>query len=85
MIDLFYYFDKSTKRKAELAGTYPNFSYVFPSIIFFVAEFADFCGVEFRKAIHHINIRWLSLKKTVARALHQYQPLRSYFLSKAKF
>lgn len=64
LVDLYYYFDKSTKRKFELA------------------EFSSFCDVVYRKIIHHITVRWLSLQAAVDRALQQYEALRSYFLSK---
>ena len=63
LIDNFYYFDKSTKRKNELA------------------EYCDFCDVEYRKILKHVNTRWLSLEQAVTRTLQQYAALKSHFSS----
>ena len=65
MIDIFYHFDKSTKRKAELA------------------EYCEFCNVEFRQVLKHVSTRWLSLELVVTRTLQQYPALKSYFLSQS--
>ncbi len=46
-IDIYYYFDKSSKRKSLLG------------------EFADFCEVEYRQIVKHVNTRWLSLETAV--------------------
>ena len=48
------------------------------------AEFAEFCEVDYRDAIHHISVRWLSLLAAVDRALKQFPALRSFFMSKGK-
>lgn len=63
MIDNFYYFDKSTKRKGVLADYY------------------QFCDVEYRKILKHVSTRWLSLETAIDRCLRQYPGLKSYFLS----
>ena len=65
MIDIFYHFDKSTKRKAELA------------------EYCEFCNVEFRQVLKHVSTRWLSLELVVTWTLQQYPALKSYFLSQS--
>ena len=62
-IDLFYWFDKSTKRKALLS------------------EYCNFCDVQYRDIIKHVNTRWFSLEKAVYRVLQQYDALKSYFIS----
>ena len=66
LINLYYYFNKSTKRKNDLA------------------EFSSFCDVVYRKLIHHITVRWLSLQVAVDRALQQYEALYSYFCQRMK-
>ena len=63
LIDLFYHFDKSTKRKAELA------------------EYCEFCNVEFQQVLKHVSTRWLSLELAISRILQQYHALQPYFLS----
>ena len=63
MIDTYFYFDKSTKRKNELA------------------DYFQFCDVEFRSVVKHISTRWLSLELAVHRTLQNYPALRSYFVS----
>ena len=63
MIDTYYYFDKSTKRKNGLA------------------EYCEFCDVEFRHILKHVSTRWLSLDLAIHRTLQQHPALRSYFLS----
>ena len=62
-IDLFYWFDKSTKRKALLS------------------EYCNFCDVQYRDIIKHVNTRWLSLEKAIYRVPQQYDALKSYFIS----
>jgi len=32
-------------------------------------EFCDFCNAEYHEVIRHINVRWLSLEKSVYRIL----------------
>ena len=63
MVDLYYWFDYSTKRKNK------------------VAEYAEFCDQEYCQIIRHVSTRWLSLEKSVTRALKQHALLKSYFLS----
>lgn len=60
---MYYYFDKSTKRKSGLA------------------DYCEFCDIEFRRVLKHVSTRWLSLELTIHRTLQQYPALRSYFLS----
>jgi hypothetical protein len=62
-VDIFYWFEHSSKRKNLLS------------------EFCDFCDVQYRQVIKHVNTRWLSLESAVERVLKQYNPLKSYFLS----
>ena len=63
VIDNYYYFDKSTKRKNELAS------------------YCNFCDVQYRQILKHVNTRWLSLELAVSRTLQQYPGLKSHFLS----
>ena len=65
-IDIYYYFEKSSKRKSLLG------------------EFADFCEVEYRQIIKHVNTRWLSLETAVRRSLDMYPALKSFFLSNSE-
>ncbi len=65
-IDIYYYFDKSSKRKSLLG------------------EFADFCEVEYRQIVKHVNTRWLSLETAVRRNLDMYPALKSFFLSNSE-
>ena len=44
-------------------------------------DFSEFCDVTYRKIIHHISVRWLSLQAAVDRALQQYTALCSFFQS----
>ena len=46
-----------------------------------LAEFCDFCDVEYRQVIKHVSTRWFSLEIAVERILKQYKPFQSYFLS----
>ena len=48
-IDIFYYFDKSTKR-------------FFYKVL---QGYAEFCDQEYRDILKHINVRWLSLERSV--------------------
>lgn len=41
----------------------------------------QFTDSEVRKVLKHVSTRWLSLGKTVARTIEQWEGLRSYFLS----
>jgi len=84
-VDLYYYFDKSTKRKSELAGIYMLAIVLkekFNLPLHLLSEFSDFCDVTYGKIVHHISVRWLSLQAAVDRALKQYPALCSMFLSK---
>ena len=54
------------------------------NLYIFTSEFSEFCDVKYRKVVHHINVRWLSLQAAVDRALLQYLALKSYFLSKGE-
>ena len=85
LIDVYYYFDKSTKRKAELAGTKWKKRVINAKIyVLFYSDFSTFCDVTYRDIVHHINVRWLSLQMAADRALQMYPALKSYFLSKGK-
>ena len=44
-------------------------------------EYCDFCDVNYRAIVKHVNTRWLSLERAVHRVLQQYCALKSYFLS----
>ena len=46
-----------------------------------LADYYEFCDVEYRSIIKQVNTRWLSLETAVNRNLQQYDGLRSYFLS----
>ena len=59
MIDTYFLFQKSSKRKNELA------------------DYAEFCHIEYRKILKYVSVRWLSLEQTVDRTLKQYDSLRS--------
>lgn len=50
--------------------------------LYILREFSDFCDVTYRKIVHHISVRWLSLQGAVDRTLKQYPALCSMFLSK---
>ena len=63
LIDIYYWFDKSTKRKGILA------------------EYMEFCDLEYAKILKHVSTRWLSLERCVLRILQKYEGLKSYFLS----
>lgn len=90
-----YYFDKSTKRRLSQQVHYCMMLYMssfsvhrhfcLPKYSLSVSEFAEFCDLEYRKIIHHINVRWLSLQTAVDRTLLQYPLLKSYFVSKGKY
>lgn len=54
VVDIFYHFSSSTKRKSGLE------------------EYCNFCDIEYRKILKHINVRWLSLEAAVHRILQQY-------------
>lgn len=62
-IDVYYYFDKSSKRKSLLD------------------EYAEFCEIDYRQIIKHVNTRWLRVETVVRRNLDMYPALKSYFLS----
>ena len=62
-VDVFLWFDYSTKRKNLLA------------------EFCQFCDIEYRKLIKYMSVRWLNLETVVQRLLKQYEALKSYFES----
>lgn len=57
-------------------------SIVKPPVLLILSEFSDFCDITYRKIVHHISVRWLSLQTAVDRALRQYPALCSMFLSK---
>ena len=63
VVDVFYHFSSSTKRKSGLE------------------KYCNFCDIEYRKILKHINVRWLSLEAAIDRILQQYPALKSYFLS----
>ena len=65
LVDLYYWFDKSTNRKNELLE---------------YCEFCS-VSVRYREVIKHVSTRWLSLEYAVQRTLQQYSALKSYFLS----
>lgn len=46
-----------------------------------LVEYCDFCDVDYRAIVKHVNTRWLSLERAVHRVLQQYSALKSYFLS----
>jgi len=84
LVDLFYYFNHSTKQKAELTSTL-HYIVVYRIINYHpcaCTDFAVFCNVTYRKVIKHISVRWLTLQTAVERALLQYSALKSYFVSK---
>ena len=66
LVDLYYWFDKSTNRKNKLSEY--NF------------EFCDIRYREVITN-KHVSTHWLSLKYAVQRSLRQYPGLRSYFMS----
>lgn len=66
LVDIYFWFDKSTQRKAGLA------------------DYCQFCDIEYRKVLKHISTRWLSLELAIDRVLKQHDALRSYFLSEDK-
>ena len=41
----------------------------------------DFVDIDHMKILKHVSTRWLSLEKVVGRTLHQWDAMRSYFLS----
>ena len=53
------------------------------SLIYYYRRFlfSEFCNVTYRKIVHHISVRWLSLQTDVDRALQQYSALCSFFQS----
>ena len=63
LIDIFYWFDKRTKRKGVLA------------------EYMEFCDLEYAKILKYVSTRWLSLERCLERTLKKYASLKSYFLS----
>ena len=63
IIDLFYHFKRSVKRKATLR------------------EYMEFTNTEVKNMIKHVTTRWLSLGRSVARTLMQWEALQSYFIS----
>ena len=63
VVDTYFWFDKSTKRKASLA------------------EFCQFCDIEYRQIVKHVSTRWLCLENAVSRVVRQFDGLKSYFLS----
>ena len=65
-VDVFFWFDYSTKRKNLLA------------------EFCQFCDIEYRKIIKYMSVRWLNLETVVERLLKQYVALKSYFESETE-
>ena len=44
-------------------------------------EYAEFCEIDYRQIIKHVNTRWLSLETVVRQNLDMYPALKSYFLS----
>jgi hypothetical protein len=44
-------------------------------------EYADFCDVEFKLILKHCETRWLSLRRSIKRAIDMWEPLLSYFTS----
>ena len=44
-------------------------------------EYADFCTIEYKTILRHCETRWLSLRKSIQRTLHMWDPLCSYFQS----
>ena len=46
-----------------------------------LAEFCQFCDIEYRKIIKYMSVRWLNLESVVLRLLKQYVALKSYFES----
>ena len=46
-----------------------------------LAEYMEFCDLEYAKILKHVSTRWLSLERCVERILQKYEGLKSYFLS----
>ncbi len=44
-------------------------------------EYAEFCDVEFKVILKHCDTRWLSLRRSINRAIEMWDPLLSYFTS----
>ncbi len=44
-------------------------------------EYAEFCDVEFKVILRHCDTRWLSLRRSINRAIEMWDPLLSYFTS----
>ena len=44
-------------------------------------EYADFCTIEYKTISKHCETRWLSLRKSIQRTIHMWDPLCSYFQS----
>ena len=44
-------------------------------------EYADFCTIEYKSILKHCETRWLSLRKSIQRTIHMWDPLCSYFQS----
>lgn len=61
IIDVYYYLEKSSKRKEKLQ------------------KFQELFDVETRKILKHVSTRWLSLGRSLARIVQQWDPLTSFF------
>ena len=48
-----------------------------------LSKFCEFVDVEYREVLKHINVRWLSLERAVARILSHYESLKSHFPSES--
>ena len=65
---MYYWFDKSTKRKNELSE---------------FCAFCD-TAYLYKQVLKHVSMHWLSLEKAVSHTLEMYQPLKSYFYQAQK-
>lgn len=61
LVQIFYYLEKSSKRKNKLK------------------ELQELCEEKSYKILKHVNTRWLSLDKSLARVLEQWVPLTMFF------
>ena len=41
-------------------------------------EYADFCDTEYKSILKHWETQWLSLRKSIQRTIHMWEPLCSY-------
>ena len=63
-----------------LVDIYYHFRYSVKRIAL-LQEYADFCRIEYKSILKHCETRWLSLRKSIQRTIHMWDPLCSYFQS----